>query len=123
MAMIKIPKPPKSSYDPDRPVSGLLKAQILHLQEAEQRLPQRHQSDIYINTIKTEGEAAEYIRHVTEALHAAHGVQPQGITRRGAIVRARRPLRGLDIAAQAEEKPEVTQKSSGKKQAGTKRKR
>ncbi|HEY6339777.1 MAG TPA: hypothetical protein VIW68_14900 [Candidatus Sulfotelmatobacter sp.] len=121
--MIKIPKPPKSSYDPDRPVSGLLKAQILHLQEVEQRLPQRHQSDIYINAIKTEGEAAEYIRHVTEALHAAHGVQPQGITRRGAIVRARRPVRGPDIAAQTVERPKVKRKNSVKKKAGTKRRR
>ena len=72
MATIKVPRPPEDSYNPDRPVSALLKAQIRHLHEAERGLPLRHHTDIYTKAIKTEGEAAEYIGRVTEAIHKAH---------------------------------------------------
>jgi hypothetical protein len=58
--------------NPNRPVNALLKAQVQHLHAAERNLPLRHRTDIYINAIKTEGEAAEYIRQVTEAIHEAH---------------------------------------------------
>lgn len=71
MPLIHVPRP-KNAMDPDRPVNALLKAQMLHLHDAEIKLPVRHHTDIYINAIKTEGEAGEYIRQVTEAIHAAH---------------------------------------------------
>jgi hypothetical protein len=64
-----VPKPPESAFNKDRPVSALLKNQILHMQEAEFRLPARQQTNIYINKIRTEGEAAEYIGKVTARLH------------------------------------------------------
>jgi hypothetical protein len=35
-------------------------------------LPLRYRSSIYTHAIRTEGEAAEYIREVTEAIHKAH---------------------------------------------------
>jgi len=70
--LIQVPKPPKSAFDPNRPVSSLLVAQMEYLHEAEKRLPSRYHSQIYINAVKTEGEAAKYIRHVTEAIHEAH---------------------------------------------------
>ena len=72
MALIHVPKPPKSAYDPDRPMSSLLKSQIEHLREAEGKLPLRYRSEWYIKAVRTEGEAAKYIRDVTEAIHAAH---------------------------------------------------
>jgi hypothetical protein len=72
MTMIKVPKPPQSAYDPSRPVSALLKVQVEHLYEAEKRLPSRYRSEVYVNAIRTEGEAANYIRAVTEAIHEAH---------------------------------------------------
>jgi hypothetical protein len=71
MALIHVPRP-ENAWDPNRPVNALLKAQILHLHDAELKLPAGQQTDIYINAIKTEGEAAEYIRRVTEAIHKAH---------------------------------------------------
>jgi hypothetical protein len=83
----------------DRSVSSLLKTQILHLQEAEFRLPADLQTNIYIHAIKTEGEAGEYIRRVTAALHRAHGSQ---------VVRAKprgKAKRGIAIAAAAEKRP------------------
>jgi hypothetical protein len=91
---IIVPPVPKDAGNQDRPVNALLKSQILHLHEAERRLPLRHHSDIYINAIKTEGEAAEYIRTVTEAIHSAHA--------EAAERRAKRRPR-IEIAAAAEE--------------------
>jgi hypothetical protein len=102
---IILPPLPKDATDQDRPVNALLKSQILHLHEAERRLPLRHRTDIYINAIKTEGEAAEYIRAVTEAIHDAHAA--------AAARRARRqPV--IEIAASAEEEPVRKPKSGGR---------
>jgi hypothetical protein len=71
MALIKVPRP-QNAWNPDRPVSSLLKAQIEYLHDAEKRLPLRYRSEIYVNAIKTEGEASRYIREVTQAIHNAH---------------------------------------------------
>lgn len=98
MTVIRVPVPAKNSFNPDRPVSGLLKAQILHLQDAEKRLPLDLRSNIYINAIETEGEAAEYIRQVTEAVHEAHA---QAAQRRAKRRRGARP--SIEIAAAADE--------------------
>lgn len=107
---IKIPVPPQSAMNKDRPVSGLLKAQILHLHEAERRLPVRHHTDIYINAIKTEGEAAEYIRTVTEAIHDAHI--------EAAAKRAKRKPEVIEIAAAADEGPGRKRTGVGKRGHG-----
>ncbi len=72
MKIVKVPKPSSDSMNQKRAVSSLLKTQMLHLQEAEFCLPADYQTNIYINSIKTEGEAAEYIRQVTERIHEAH---------------------------------------------------
>jgi hypothetical protein len=58
--------------NPDRRVSSLLLTQVEHTHAAEKRLPHRYHSDIYVNAIKTEGEAARYISEVTKAIHRAH---------------------------------------------------
>ena len=114
MAIIQVPKPPKSAWNPDRPVSTLLKSQVEHLYEAEKKLPHKYKSQIYINAIKTEGEAADYIQKVTEAIHRAHedaaakrtGAKPiraQG-TKTKATKKVARPARILSIAANADER-------------------
>lgn len=72
MAVISVPRPPKSAHDPTRKISGLLISQITHMQHAERRLPLKYRADTYGHAIKTEGEAAQYIRDVTEAIHRAH---------------------------------------------------
>jgi hypothetical protein len=99
MAVIKVPQPPKSAFNKNRPVSALLKNQILHLHEVEKRFPPAHHSNIYINAIKTEGEAAAYIQKVTARLH------PEGAKR----VR-------FDIAAAGESKAKSRTKSKSKSQ-------
>ncbi len=109
MTKITLPPMPANATNQDRPVNGLLKAQILHLHEAERRLPLRHHTDIYINAIKTEGEAARYIRRVTEAIHDAHAEaaakRARGKGKRKAVI---------DIAAVADEGPSKKGKKKGK---------
>jgi hypothetical protein len=109
MTTIVVPKP-KGAINPERPVNALLLSQIQHLHEAEKNLPLRYRSEHYINAIKTEGEAAAYIRDVTEAIQKAHAdAEAQ---------RARRvPERGIAIAAAAEER------SPAKRARGAKGKR
>jgi len=72
MTLIHVPRPKQSAMNPDRPASSLLLAQVAHLREAETNLPLRYHGDVYIHAIRTEGEAAAYIRQVTEAIHQAH---------------------------------------------------
>jgi hypothetical protein len=72
MAVILIPRPSKKAYNPERAANALLLSQIEHLQHAERRLPLRYRSKIYTHAVRTEGEAATYIREVTEAIHKAH---------------------------------------------------
>jgi hypothetical protein len=100
MTLIHVPRPPKSARDPQRQVNALLQAQMQHLQDAELKLPLRQQTNIYVNAIKTEGEAAQYIRRVTEAIHQAHEAAAKKRTRP-----ARKRSGVIDIAAAADEGP------------------
>ena len=117
MAVILIPRP-KSERDPNRPASSLLLAQVQHLRQAEKILPLRYHSDIFIKAIRTEGEAAAYVRAVTEAIRKAHtdaakALQPKAPKRK----------RVLEIAAAADDagarKARASAKKSKKKGPGT----
>jgi hypothetical protein len=120
MTAIKVPMPPRTAYDPARPVSSLLKMQMEHLLEAEKRLPIQHHSGIYINAVKTEREAATYIRAVTDAIHNAHAEVEQAR-------RAPKRKAGLEIAAVADEGGERKHKKkirrNGRQKATRKKKR
>jgi len=100
MTTIHVPRPPKSSMNPNRPASSLLLTQVEQMHAAEKRLPLRYRTDIYINAIRTEREAANYIREVTEAIHRAHADAA-----RLRIQRTPKRPRTLQIAAAADEKP------------------
>jgi hypothetical protein len=117
MTIIPVPRPSRSAIDLDRPVSSLLLAQIQHLQHAERRLPLRYRSKIYTHAIKTEGEAARYIREVTEAIHQAHADAAQQAKR------GQGREKGLEIAAAAES-PSRKRRAKGKtKKSNTKRRK
>ena len=110
MTMIHVPQlDPKSAMDTSRPVNSLLKVQIEHLHEAELKLPVRQQTDVYINAIKTEGEAGEYIRRVTEAIQGAHAA---AAAKRARPARKRRGV--IEIAAVADDRPVRKRKNAGK---------
>lgn len=117
MDPIDVPRP-KSVRDLDRPVSSLLLAQVKHLREAEKSLPQRYHSGIFSHAVQTEGEAAHYIRAVTEAIHAAHD---DAAAER--VTKARKPKDVIEIAAVADEAAErKSQNRSGPKKKGGKKK-
>ena len=116
MAIIHVPKPRKTAWDPARRVSALLRMQIEHLHEAERRLPPRFHTDIYVNAIKTEGEAARYIRETTEAIHAAHAAA-EGVRL------APRRKRVLEIAAAAEKEKTRKRKTTRKNASSKSRKK
>ena len=111
---IKVPQPPKSAMNKERPVSSLLKTQLEHIQEAEFRLPSRAQTNVYINAIKTEGEAADYIKKVTSRLHQQHAVALRKQSRK----RVKTTRAPLEIAAAADSKtPRKTKKKQQRKKA------
>jgi hypothetical protein len=115
MALIHVPRPPKSAWNPDRPVSSLLKMQVEQLHHAARRLPLRYRSETYVNAIKTEGEAAKYIREVTQAIHDAHIDAESG----------RRPPKRkkvIEIAAVAEGRPKRKAKKGSPKKSKSKKK-
>ena len=119
MAVIPVPKPPKTAYDPTRPMSSLLKSQVDHLQEAEMKLPLEYCSRLYTKAIRTEAEAANYIRDVTEAIQRAHEDAERAR-------RTRKPAKRkgvIEIAAYADERAEREQARARKPRATRKKKR
>lgn len=111
MDVIHVPRPPKKAINLDRQANALIMAQVSHLQHAERRLPLKYRTEIYTHAIQTEGEAAEYIREVTEAVHKAH-----------ADATKRRSRRGLEIAA-AVERPKRKRAVKSKKKSSRPSKR
>ena len=71
--VVRVPKPSRSSYNPDRPLekNALVQAHVAQLHHVEMQLPPEQRTGIDISTIKTEGQAAEYIKRVTLILHPA----------------------------------------------------
>jgi len=69
--VIRVPKPARSSFNPNRPVTKntLLKNQIEHFRKLEQKLPPERQTGVDFDSIKTEGQASEYIRKMTGILN------------------------------------------------------
>jgi hypothetical protein len=116
MDPIPIPQP-KSIRNPDRPASSLLLAQVQHLHEAEGSLPPQYHCHVFIKAIRTEGEAANYIREVTEAIHAAHHDAAAQRQRRGP---GRKHV--MEIAAPADERVALKQKSLAKHNPKVRRK-
>jgi hypothetical protein len=63
----------KEAYNPDRPISSLIRTQLLHLHHAEHlAIPPKERTNININTLHTERQACKYIQKVTALLHK-HG--------------------------------------------------
>ncbi len=71
--MIDVPEVDAGSYDPDRPISGLIHMQLVHLSAAEQRFPPDKRTGVNIAMLHTEGQASKYIAKVTAMLHPRGG--------------------------------------------------
>jgi hypothetical protein len=83
MADVIVPKTPKSAFNPGRTPSGLITAQVEHLEAALGMFKGAGQRRI---RPRTEGEAAEYIAQLTAQLHPQPGATvvetpvPPGVT-------------------------------------------
>lgn len=77
--VIKVPKPGLSGFNPNRPLekNHLVQAMVKHFHEAEMRLPKKLRTQVNAASIATEGEASEYIRQVTRAIHQRGGRAPK----------------------------------------------
>jgi hypothetical protein len=115
MTMIHVPQPAKNSLNLNRPVSSLLLAQVEQMHMAEKRLPLRYRTEIYINAIKTEGEAARYISEVTTAIHRAHSDAAKLRTKRAPKLK---PAARLAAAGKDKPAPKRTLKATAKKASG-----
>jgi hypothetical protein len=65
MAVVKVPKTPKASFDRNRRPSALLLDQISHLEWAVLPAAQRSSGQLKTPKVKTEGQAAERIAQLT----------------------------------------------------------
>jgi hypothetical protein len=68
---VRVPKPSPASFNKSRPVkeNTLLRNQVKHFHELETRLLEKLRTGIRFEDIRTEGDAAEYIRRMTAILH------------------------------------------------------
>jgi hypothetical protein len=75
---IRVPKPPDSAFNKDRPAGCLLQAQVRHFHHAESaRLPKEKRDGRRPEDIRTEGEAAAYIAKITKLLHPRRRRKPR----------------------------------------------
>jgi hypothetical protein len=104
MEPIRVPRPPKEAFNQHRPVSDLIAKQVEHFRHVEAKLSDAQRASLPQGHIRTEHEAAQYIRAVTQLLLSkpTPAAQPQ-VAPVVMPVRAAEPGRGIAIAA-AEEK-------------------
>jgi hypothetical protein len=71
--VIHVPQPPQSSFNRHRLLERnlLLKKQVEHFRHVEAGLPLDQQTGIDPQSVRTEGQAGEYIRKMTAILHPA----------------------------------------------------
>jgi hypothetical protein len=87
----------KAAYNPDRPISSLIRTQLLHLHHAEHlAIPQKERTNININTLHTERQASEYIQQVTALLHK-HGKNAAKKSKPGKKKAAKKKLGGKTV--------------------------
>ena len=68
---VRVPKPAAGAFNKGRPLAknSLLGNQVKHLHELERKLREQLQSGMQFEDIRTEGDAAEYIRRMTAIFH------------------------------------------------------
>jgi len=106
---IRVPKTPKKAFNKRRKVSGLLMAQIEHLQwaalPAAERQSAKDLAKRKIRKPKTEGQAAEYIEQLTK----------QVLEQQAAAPPQEPPAPGPQVKPVAAARPRRRRKGGGKK--------
>jgi hypothetical protein len=78
MAVIRVPKTPKSAYNPERPAGTLLQSQLKHLEWAVRPAAARTAKAFRIKPAISEAEAADRIAKLNEELHT-QATSPKGV--------------------------------------------
>ena len=117
--MIDIPKVDEAeAYDENRPISSLIRTQLLHLHQAEARMPDDKQTNININHLLTERQASEYIAAVTALLHQHGKAGAKRKTKKKTVNKSRTVAKKTRPAAKATKKhksPAKTKKSAARR--------
>jgi hypothetical protein len=82
MAVIRVPKPPKSAYNPQRPAGTLLQNQVRHLEWAVRPAAERTEDAFRIKPPKSEREAATRIQKLTVELERQAKTRKRGLAKR-----------------------------------------
>jgi hypothetical protein len=121
---IVVPAPPRSSYDPSRRVSDLIKSQIKFFQHIELKRGDLGIDPNIAGNIDTEAGAAQYIAAVTHSLRGkaptAAAAPKLKIVSRSKAANKRPSTEPLSIAAAAGEKTYSPPKKSPAKRAAKK---
>ena len=108
----------KEAYNHDRPISSLVRTQLLHLHTAENLwLPPEDRTDININNLHTEKQASEYIQKVTALLHRHGRRQQQQATTSAKPKKAGKAAKTRKKAASAGRKKSSKTRSAAKKRS------
>jgi len=67
--VVEVPPTQANAYNPDRPMTDLVRNQVMHLSLAERHLEPQHRTGTDIYSIHTEWQASEYIAHLTKKIH------------------------------------------------------
>lgn len=108
----------EEAYNHDRPISSLVRTQLLHLHTAENLwLPPEDRTNININDLHTEKQASDYIQKVTALLHS-HGRRQQGQPApRGKRRKARKAAKPRKKATSASRKKASKPRSTARKRS------
>lgn len=106
------------AYNHDRPISSLVRTQLLHLHTAENLwLPPEDRTDININNLHTEKQASEYIQKVTALLHRHGRRQQQQAATPAKPKKARKAAKTRKKAASAGRRKSSKTRSAAKKRS------
>jgi hypothetical protein len=82
MAEIKVPKPPKAAFNPNRPASGLLRDQVEHLEWAVRHAGQRSKQGrraYVVKKVRTEADVAARMAALLPKLASADRLPPTSV--------------------------------------------
>lgn len=108
----------EEAYNHDRPISSLVRTQLLHLHTAENLcLPPQDRTNININNLHSEKDASEYIQKVTALLHRHGRRQQQQATPSAKPKKAKKATKTRKKAVSAARKKSSKTRSAAKKRS------
>lgn len=113
MAAIKVPKPPKTAFNPNRPASGLLRDQVEHLEWAVRHAGERSKGGrqaYRVKPVHTEADVAARMKSLLPKLTSAAQLPFVNTPIPDDVEVARRP----QLKAVRKAKPKPKQKAKGR---------